>query len=236
MSCNLGKINENCNQNAPCGHNGLCYTKEGNIPTSILTGLRDKQAMNLSDQQLLKRMAMTCSNTMYQSKDSCPTHCQWLGGKVNRCQKKRETAKPIKRKLTAQEKRSLVLAERQPESIKKPKAVKKQPAKSKKKSSPKNTFPDCYGYTDEDKEWRNSGGKTGSKWTRTEQDMCERHGHVYTKGKNESHPQCGKCWCCKGMAGGACLYNTIVNPITNRKVSINSSAGKKILTNYLHNL
>ena len=93
-----------------------------------------------------------------------------------------------------------------------------------------------FGYTDEDKEWRNSGGKTGRKWSRTEQDMCERHGHVYTKGKNENNPQCGKCWCCKEMAGGACLYNTIVNPITNRKVSINSSTGKKILTNYLENL
>ena len=54
-----------------------------------------------------------------------------------------------------------------------------------------------YKYTTEDKSWKREGGKTGSKFIRTEQDMCEKHpGNVYTKGKNEKYPGCENGWCC----------------------------------------
>ena len=50
----------------------------------------------------------------------------------------------------------------------------------------------------------------------------------------------GRGWCCKNMkgvlGGGRCSYNTIINPLTNRKVSIYSQVGKKILNNYVENL
>jgi len=54
-----------------------------------------------------------------------------------------------------------------------------------------------YKYTTEDKSWKREGGKTGSKFIRTEKDMCERHpDNVYTKGKNEEYPGCENGWCC----------------------------------------
>ena len=54
-----------------------------------------------------------------------------------------------------------------------------------------------YKYTKEDKEWRINGGKTGSKWKRTEKQMCERHTkNVFTKGDNDQYKGCGDGWCC----------------------------------------
>ena len=87
MSCVLGMKSDFCDSEAPCIHNGLCYTEKGNIPTHIMKGLRKQP----EDQSLLERMAMNCSNTMHQSKGSCPPNCQWLGGKINRCQRKSAT-------------------------------------------------------------------------------------------------------------------------------------------------
>ena len=56
---------------------------------------------------------------------------------------------------------------------------------------------ECHKFSKSDKEWQKQGGKTGRKYTRTQQEMCERHGFIFTKGKNESYDGCGTCWCCK---------------------------------------
>ena len=54
-----------------------------------------------------------------------------------------------------------------------------------------------YKYTPEDKNWRIEGGKTGSKFNRTEKNMCERHSaNIFTKGKNKEYPGCENGWCC----------------------------------------
>ena len=54
-----------------------------------------------------------------------------------------------------------------------------------------------YQYTPQDKSWRIEGGKTGSKFIRTEKDMCERHSkNVFTKGKNKEYQGCENGWCC----------------------------------------
>ena len=184
-------------------------------------------------------MGMNCSNSMYQSKEYCPDHCQWLGGKINRCQNKRKKTAPVK--LSKSVKRSLKLAEKQPrQKTIKPKtispsvkAVTKPKTTSGKKKTRKDLPIDCYEYTKEDKQWRKDGGKTGRKFTRTEKDMCEKHGHTFTKGNNIDYPNCGNCWCCKNHQGGG-FYDKIVNPLTKKKVSINSKLGKSILQNYVN--
>lgn len=232
INCKIGNQNKNCFKTAPCMKNGLCYTETGQIPTSFYD--------TFSDSNVLEKMNLDCSNDMYQSQFNCPKHCQWLGGKTNRCQSRKGTLKKSPgRELSLEELRSLNVAMQQPRLkgfIKnKPIQVKKV-KKSVKKISKKDTnqYPDCYKFTKEDKSWREEGGKKGRKFIRTEKEMCERHGYRYTKGVNNSI-SCGKCWCCKNMTGGGnCDYNKIINPISGRKVNINTNLGKSIINNYLN--
>ena len=219
-NCRIGTIHKNCRKVSPCMKDGLCYTKDGKIPTSIL-----------SNPLILDKLNSDCSNDMYQSQGTCPKDCQWLGGKTNRCQTKKRMRKNTDSRLfSVDEIRSLNIAKQQPKLkgfIKNPRAKIKMTVKK-----PKNEFQDCYKFKNEDKLWRNEGGKKGRKFVRTEKEMCERHGYRYTKGV-DNPDSCGKCWCCKNMAGGG-GYNKIINPLSGRKVNINSSLGKTIIKHYLN--
>ena len=78
INCKIGNTSINCLKSAPCIKDGLCYTENGQIPTSILSKSYTFEKMNLD-----------CSNDMYQNQSNCPKHCKWLGGKTNRCQTKK---------------------------------------------------------------------------------------------------------------------------------------------------
>ena len=77
--CMKGARSNYCPSVSPCLDNGLCYSLGGKIPKNILT----KNPNNR-----FTEMASNCRLPMYQSNESCPKHCQWLGGKTQRCQKK----------------------------------------------------------------------------------------------------------------------------------------------------
>jgi hypothetical protein len=62
--------------------------------------------------------------------------------------------------------------------------------------------PGCHTWNTQDREFKKTlkdrRNENGEKLGKHEKEklMCEEHGYVYTRGKNEDYPRCGQCWCC----------------------------------------
>merc|ERR1712216_155871 len=88
--CARGTQNSSlCGDSSPCEYEGLCYNLDGSIPEHVLG--------NPKSGDLMHELSKDCSLQMYQSKEHCPKeNCQWMGGKHQRCQKRRSSKKNIK--------------------------------------------------------------------------------------------------------------------------------------------
>ena len=111
---------------------------------------------NKGPNNLLNRLSKKCNQPMHQKKEYCPSHCQWLGGKINRCQEKKKK-KVSRKKLDKEVLRASKLAMKQKIKANKLALLKKRKAKSKTKSKTKVQKQDlwlnsdCYKYSRDDR-------------------------------------------------------------------------------------
>lgn len=111
-----------------------------------------------SPNNILNRLSKKCNQPMHQKKEYCPEHCQWLGGKVNRCQEKKKK-RVSRKKLSREVLRASRLAMKQKMKANKLASLKKLQHKSKSKSKAKSKAKkpdlwldsDCYKYTRDDR-------------------------------------------------------------------------------------